>query len=267
MSEILPFDDALSVLEEYSKETFVSDLYVPSLERNFRLKEITAKQQKKIISSVVDSSASGYKAHFIPVFLEILKENCSESKDVLENLTLIDRQFLTISLKSAINEKVNIDFEDGVTESVSLLPVLQKMKSYKHPKETLKLIEKNSLLIEIGLKVPTLKLELEYFNQMPELKKEVSDTETMKKVLSEAYIYETSKYISSLKIDNKDLGFDVLNVGQKYLILEKLPATIVQIVLNQITEWKLQTDKVIEVTSSNGRTKTLETDGSLFVSN
>ena len=128
-------------------------------------------------------------------------------------------------------------------------------------------VTKNNLKINLILKFPSIKKEVDYFNALPDFETKKSDTETLKNLVSEAYIFETSKFIHSVIIDDKDLSFDKLTVNQKYQFVEKLPAIVVQKVLEKISVWKNTLDKILTVTSSTGVEKVLEPDALLFLSN
>ena len=76
------FNEALNILNNISKESFSSDVWIPSLKRSVKIQEITAKQQKTLIESAIDSTV--LKSTFSKYFYEIVCSNCSEDKEIVE---------------------------------------------------------------------------------------------------------------------------------------------------------------------------------------
>jgi hypothetical protein len=72
----LSFSDALKILDNATTEAFTTSVWIPSLKRNVSIKEISAKQQKKLLQSALDSSIA--KSTFAKTFYQIIKENCLE---------------------------------------------------------------------------------------------------------------------------------------------------------------------------------------------
>jgi hypothetical protein len=70
MSEdnVLDFNDALKALDHITKESFSFDVWIPSIERFVKMKEINAKQQKAIIESAIDYTNSK------PTFSKVLHD-------------------------------------------------------------------------------------------------------------------------------------------------------------------------------------------------
>jgi hypothetical protein len=175
-------------------------------------------------------------------------------------------------MRNQISNKLKVTFTDKKTkeetqEDVDLSSLVSSFEEIDINDTEEISVTKNNLKINLILKFPSIKKEVDYFNALPDFETKKSDTETLKNLVSEAYIFETSKFIHSVIIDDKDLSFDKLTVNQKYQFVEKLPAIVVQKVLEKISVWKNTLDKILTVTSSTGVEKVLEPDALLFLSN
>lgn len=267
MSNVLSFNEALSVLEACSENVFKNKLWVPSLKREIAVKELTAKQQKNLLSAVLDSSTNKTKSSFVKAFFEILKENCELSLEELNNLTFIDRHFILLGLRYYSNPKIKINFSEQEEESVDLTELLNSIKNYNHPiPETLTLIKSNVEIL-VSITAPTLRTEVDYLSYNFNIPDTLSEEETLKALLAEAYILETSKYITDISIANNNLNFSKLSIKQKYTLIEKLPATITQSILERVTQWKEESEKYFTVKSSKGSKQVLDAETLLFLSN
>ena len=70
MSETnVTFTQALNILDNISKESFLTDVWIPSLKQFIKVKEINAKQQKSIIESAIDSTVS--KSNFSKILFDV----------------------------------------------------------------------------------------------------------------------------------------------------------------------------------------------------
>ena len=267
MSEnsITTFKDALQVLEGFTSNTFVCKHWIPSLQTEIVLKELNAKQQKKLLAAAMDSSSGSYKPFFIKAFYDIILENCIEGRELIDSISYIDRLLLSVSVRSQSSDTLKINFSETGEELVALPPLLESIRKYKHPESVFIKLEKNSIPIEIEIKVPSFKTEVDYLNATPNFQKIKDETETLKALITESYIYETSKYVETLKINDIDLNYSKLTVAQKYTIFEKLPVIIPQLILEKIAVWKKEIDELLTVTSSAGESKTLDIDSILFL--
>ena len=72
----LNFDDALSSLETLTSNSFLTDAWIPSLNKTVQLKELTAKQQMTLIENFFDAIEN--KITFSKTFFNIILENCLE---------------------------------------------------------------------------------------------------------------------------------------------------------------------------------------------
>ena len=111
-----------------------------------------------------------------------------------------------------------------------------------------------------------------YEEQIHKKEKRVDDiknTEDIQKILSEAFVGETSKYIQSIEINNVDVNFDSYDFSKKIKIVEKLPSGLIQKILETVSIWKKQFDEILTVEFTENETtykKVLSIDSLLFLS-
>lgn len=267
MSEILNFNDALNSLEIF-KELCVAKIWIPSLQREITVKELSAKQQKTLLSAAVET-ASEYKSFFLKNLYQILLQNCKESPAVINNLNLVDYASIVIGLRKQTGEEVSVTFNtENKTEHqerINLNPVLERLKNINFPKLEPITFRKNELDIVIMPRIPTILEDVTFFDYLPTVKKQETPTDIFKQLIAETYMYESAKCIEHVSVTGKDLGYENLNVKQKYALVERLPAVLIQDLLNQITIWKNLVNEALTVESSNGVKKQLDLDSILFL--
>jgi len=265
-NNILNFTDALNKLNKIAKENFYVDAWVPSLERTIRFQEINAKQQKTIIESAIDSSVS--KSTFSKIFYEILSSNCEEDAEVLKTLTIIDKNSIAFHIRSQISETINVIFSEDpkIQSDINILSILDKYKSFKHPENKNVTYAKNEISVNVILSIPKFYAEGDFDSYIYNKERKENNVDDIKNLITDAFIGETAKYIKSIHINDNDINYDSLHIPQKIQIVEKLPATLIQNILQSIMNIKNEINAVSEV-SYLEYTKILEADSLIFISN
>jgi hypothetical protein len=228
----LSFKDALNVLEDLSKNSFVSEVWIPSLKKNITIKEINAKQQKELLESAIDSSM--YKSSFSKTFYDIVVSNASESKEVLDTLNLVDKVAIAIALRKQISSTIKVEFKEDLSEDISLEEISNKIKNYSSSEPISFDVVKNNISINITVALPTILSDVGFDSFLLKNKKKTDDIEEVKSIITDAFLSETSKYIQSVSIDTQDLNYSSFSIHQKIQFVEKLPATIIQQIIDII---------------------------------
>jgi hypothetical protein len=265
--ETLSFKDALNALDAITKDTFVSDVWIPSLNRTISIKEINAKQQKNLLEAAIDSSV--YKSSFAKAFYEIITTNISESKEVIDNLTLADKISISVCLRNQIAPTIKVEFTEGAeSEDYPLNTIIERVKAYTPPNSETFEITKNGVSVSVTTALPTILSDVQFDTFLLKNKKKTEDSEEVKTIITDAFLGETSKYIKSLSIDGVDLNYSSFSIYQKIQFVEKLPGAIIQQILNIVTKWKKELEDLITVKSLDGeKSKVLELDSLLFLNN
>jgi hypothetical protein len=263
----LSFKDALNALDTVSKDSFISEVWIPSLNRSVTVKEINARQQKNLLEAAIDSSV--YKTTFSKAFYDIIISNISEPREVLDSLTIADKIAIAVALRSQISPTIKVEFEDSdITEDISLKTITDKIKHYVTPPEESFEVVKNGVSISVNVILPTIHSEVQFDTFLLKNKKKTDDTEEVKTIITDAFLGETSKYIKNVSIDGGDLNYSSFSIHQKIQFVEKLPAAVIQKILDIVAKWKKELEAVITIKASTGDyTKLLEVDSLLFLTN
>lgn len=269
----LNFEQLLQAIEQVS-DTFNVNAWVPSKQNYFLFKEIDAKQQKFLLSSAINSSI--YNANFVKTFYKILEDNFIDKEKITElnSFTIFDKFSIALTLKSKISDTFKVSFDDdkNITKDVNLIEIIEKFKSFENPKDEHVELNNESVKLRLQISVPTLIKELEYEEEIHKKEKRVDDIKNIddvKKIISDAFISETSKYIKEISINDQTIEFDSYNFNKKISIIERLPSTAIQKILEIVSVWKKQIDEILTVKiTEEGKeySKTISIDSILFLS-
>jgi hypothetical protein len=263
-STIMDFNEALNVLDNASSESFVKEAWVPSLNRTVKVKELNAKQQKSLIESAIDST--DLKFTFSKVFYNILLENVLEDKSVIDSFTIIDKNSIAFSMRSQLSDTINIVFQEEprVENKVVISDILEKFKNYTHPEPEKIVFSKDTFEIQVDIKSPYYSEEVQqdpvYYGET----KNKDKAEEIKNIIVGTFLGETAKYINEITINGNILGYNSLTIKQKLQFVEKLPASLIQNIIDKIANIKTNLEKLSTV-SYEDHTKLINVDSLLFV--
>lgn len=267
-NDIVNFNDALNLINLVS-ESFTVDIWIPSKKKTIKFKEMDAKQQKKLLGVAIDNSV--YNTGFTNSFYEILKNNILDNveDDFIENLSLLDKASIAIKLRRQISENINIIFDskNKINKSFNLNEIVKKFENCEIPENQTVEVKNEKNSIKILLSYPTIKTELEFDKEFLKNNKkadQVKTQEDVQDIITEAFISETTKYISEIWISEKEINFISLTPKQKVQIIEKLPSNIMQKILDNISKWKNFSDDLLRVEFED-YSKVINIDSILFL--
>jgi hypothetical protein len=271
-NNILNFEDALKVLDTVS-ETFSVNVWIPSKKKEYTFKEIDAKQQKNMLSTAMNSSI--YNTNFVKNLYSILNSNFLDKKNSedLNNFTVFDKFSIAVSLKDKISDETSITFDEknNIVKKVSLKPIIEKFKTFETPDNEFIEVDNQNVKIKLEISVPTIQNELQYEEQLHKKEKKVDDikdSDEIQRIVSEAFIGETTKYIKTIYINDNNLNFENVDFLKKIKLVEKLPSGILQKILAIVSKWKAEIDSVLTlsiVEDGKTYTKVLNIDSVLFL--
>ena len=270
--KILNFDNELQAIEAISN-SFTVDAWIPSKQKMYSFKEIDANQQKNLLSSAMNSSV--YNTNFVKTFYHILEENfVGEEKKEINSFTIFDKASIALALKSKISKEANIIFDEDKEniKKINIISILKRFDSFQTPEPENVELKNDENHIKLEIAVPTIGKEFDYEKEMHKKEKRVDDiknTEDIQKILSEAFVGETSKYIQNIWINDTDINFNNFDFSKKIKIIEKLPSGLIQKILEIVSKWKKNYDEILTVeTVENESTykKVLTIDSLLFLS-
>jgi hypothetical protein len=267
---ILDFDKAINLLDSVSN-IFKIDIWIPSIKKNIPFKEMEAKQQKTLLAAAMDNSL--YNSSFSKSFYEIIKQNLIESEDFkkedVDKLNIFDKASIAIHLRNKISNKLKVSFNEDkkVSEYVDLKLILEKFKTFEYKDNIDISITNNDTIIKVTLRVPSIKDEVVYDEDVYKLFKNSNNLKTeddVKTLVTEAFISEASKYISNICISSQEINFEQLTLKQKIQITERLSSTIMQQILEIVSDWKTILDNILEVKYED-YTSNVKIDSVLFL--
>jgi len=244
------FNEALSSLDSLKKEF---ELFVPSLGKKVKFKGLTTKQQKDAVKSALEKSFSGIS--FALLANSIIKENCQEKIEFL----LSDRSYLLVALRAASLHKV-YKKEDKETD---LTFILDNNISLPNDVKSTEIVDES---VKVKASIPTFTRDT---NINIETKKKISplpdDDNLAKEAVGEIYINELTKYINTVSVntgsDVVDINFDELTLSQKVQVLEKLPLSVNNKLIDFINASKAFEKKYFE---KDGTSVDIDIDQTLF---
>jgi hypothetical protein len=264
ITNTLSFTDALNVLENISKDSFTVDAWIPSLNRTVKVKELTAKQQKKLIESAIDVTIK--KPTFSRFFYEIVSENCLEEKSVIDNFTTADVVSIAFYMRSQISDTIKVVFQETpkIEEKIEIKTILDKISNYSNPSNEIVDFSKNDVSISVELGLPIFYQQHLFDEFLYGNKKEKDQVEEIKTLISSAFLGETSKYIKDIKVNGNSLNYGALSVAQKQQVIGVIPASLIQNILEKIVGWKEKIDEICTVEKDSLK-KSIEIDSMLFL--
>jgi hypothetical protein len=215
----------------------VYSVFIPSLQKSLLFKEMTTKQEKMIVKTIVDSPV--YNSEFIFAIREIIKENCAEDLDV-DSLTIIDKTAICLAMREkSIGEVFTYTFKDTEkTKDIVIKDYIDKFKSIKIPEDK----EVGTDDVRIMCTYPTIltefKLESEFRSNVDDLG--INSVAEARTAIGNVFTNEIVKYIKSITI-NKNGAFVSLdmanfNFKDRIVILEEIGNTAIREVVKYIED-------------------------------
>jgi hypothetical protein len=224
-------NDILKQLDSLNESSGI-DVYVPSLKRSVKFKNLNLKQQKDLLKSSVDETLT--KLSFIVNFFNIIQDNIIDKIDV-NNLYAFDRSAIAIALRANgltseyTNGDATVNLLD-VIKQISTIPVLDTFTSS---------IEAGD--IKIDLEVPHLGYDKDISNLTINKLKSIQDRD-IKALVGELFVYEIIKYIKTVTFNlptgENVILFNTLKIDEKISIMEKIPSTLTNKILQFIKNYR-----------------------------
>lgn len=241
--------DILKQLEKLNETTGIS-VYVPSLGKAIRFKNINLKQQKDLLKSSIDDTLT--RLSFTTKFYSIIKENAIDYIDV-SKLLVIDRLAIAIALRSS-----GLSSAYG---SIDLNNLTKQIQATAIDTSALKAtVESQGLTI--NLEAPTLGVDNDISLTTIAKLKNISERD-VKTQIGELFVHEIVKFIRSITFKTEDgeqtVTFTNLNTDNKISITEKLPSTATSKILDFIKAYRVFENKFITLDDT-----IVEIDSSFF---
>ena len=173
------------------------EVFIPSQKKTVKVKSLNLKQQKDLISSVLDGIKGSLD--FTKTLNKIIIDNSG-----LDDLKLYDKLPFIISMrKDSLGNEVQRD-DSG---KVELQKIIDSLKNTPFQLKDEKVVKYENL--KIGLKVPTLKEEITLLTKS---ERDIdSKDDEFKDSVGTLYLLEIVKYIQSLEIDEEVIDMSVID--------------------------------------------------------
>ena len=235
MSQVINgnINDILGTIKDIQDKN-VYPVYIPSLKKNVMFKEMTTKQEKTLVKTIVDSPI--YNSEFIFAIREIIKENCAEEIDV-DNLTVIDKTAICLSMRlKSIGSRFEYTFSGAdLTKEINVAEYVDRFKDINIPKN--KVVGDDTFKIECGY--PTIlteyTLEKEFRSNTQEL--DIKNLDEAREALGNVFTNELVKYIKKITI-KKDEETEVVLDMNDYTFANRI--SIVETIGNKVTSAIIQ---------------------------
>lgn len=267
-------NDILKIVNR-ANETFIYEIFVPSLNRKLMFRELNTSQQKRILKAVIDSPA--YNTEFIYALRTVIKENCVEEIDV-DNFTILDKMIIAMTMRSiGINNDLDLQFnipnsEEKIIRRINLKDLINV--AITNIKINPISIKDDTGIFEIVCGLPTIADE---FNLENELHKnsnniDIKNEKELRETVGEVFTNEIIKYIKQVNIKNENneiitIDLKPLKFKDRIAILEKLPAKVNIKIIEYINSVNKEFEKVLLFSEEiNGKKieQRLKIDSSFF---
>lgn len=275
-------EDLQSVIKlmERANETFAYAVWVPSLKKTVMFREINTSQQKRMIKAIIDSPV--HNTEFIFALRDIIAENCIDTNIDVGSLTLVDKLFIALKMRSvSINDEVEVAFKAGeetVKRAFSIEKLIedaQKVLKIEYEKT----VKDKSGVYTIECGVPSIDIEysLEKELHSNEELNEERTPENIRRIIGDVFTSELVKYIRSISIANADtitkIDMNSLSFRNRIALAEQIPSKILKEVIQYIADVKEGMKKVTLLKTTyqdkNGKDveieEALSVDGSFFI--
>jgi hypothetical protein len=239
----------LSKLKDLNNSNVIS-VYIPSAKSEMSFRPLSVKQQKDLIKSGLDGSLSGITLS--NTINDIVTANSTVKYDFL----VTDKIPVILALRTQAfgsNYTLKDDDKDIV---FNLTDILSKKLKFSLSQETEVVSEDEQVVA--SLKVINLSDDIKINNfQVDKLKK--NKDEQLSETVGSLFIYEIVKFVNKITIGEDELEMETLPIKDRLTIIESLPATLNNQILDYIQKFRKEESEYLTVSGN-----TLSIDARLF---
>jgi hypothetical protein len=240
MTQENKLDKILKNMERVNN-SFSYEVWIPSLNKHVRFKEINTSQQKRLVKSIIDSPV--YKTQFILTAKDIIEENLVDKDLDVTSLTILDKMFILVKMRSvSIGKDIEIEMASKINEEVKYKTKVDLDKILSSAKKDVKEIKPEEIVVgqyKVVCNIPNIlceyKLEEELRQHEQFSLNDVQSIEEVREMIGVKYINELCKFTQSLEITGGDdveiYNFVDFSFADRIQIIESLPAKVIKSVL------------------------------------
>lgn len=258
-------NEILKLLNTVNTEKAI-DVYIPSLKRDIKFKNINTGQQKRLIKTVIDNPI--FQTRLVYAIYEIVSENCLDS-NALSALTYLDSIAAVIQLRVVNHGSKYNALISGENYVMDLSTIVENSKTLVY------LADENYIesVYTVNVGLPTI---IEQYENEKQIRGKTLGTHTEEvnavEAVGDAFIGEISKFIKEITVEVEGkatpLNYKALRYDQRYQVLEKLPISLVKSIMLYIEKATELQRQLLTFTGTNvkGQTKPaiVPLDSSLF---
>lgn len=244
-----------TVVENHSSSILNSD------GKEYKFKPLTTSQLKQIIQTVVDESTT--QTSFHNAVYGIMKQNFLNGNKTIENFNILDKLLFIVSTRiNSVSPTLFIRGDDNNSFiPVNLKEVEEKLITLVKTETDLladKKIGNEQITIEVGIPLITTeqKVNTEVYSK---LNTKSEDPDAMQEILGTAFLIEISKWIKQVSVLEQTLDLNEIDLESKLEAIEKIPASVIEKVIEYIETTKQKIDNCLIVSN-----KLLPLNGTLF---
>jgi hypothetical protein len=242
--------DIINLLEELEVNSGY-DVYLPSLNKEVKFKQLTTEQLKQLLKTAVNAPI--YNTEFILIFNSIIKQNCLDKDVNVDALTVYDKLFVLFKTKiECISPDYTFIFTDEEVEAYSLsndtdtVSVEQHYNNFVNKKYNIASETYTQNNCSVDCSIPTIEIENKLETELHKNNKINSVTEdNIQSIIGDAFISEVTKFINKLVINDKEINLGSLSFKDRITVVEKLPVTLINNVLKYIESYKNTTNELV----------------------
>lgn len=227
----------------------------------YDFKPLTTSQLKKIVQTVIDTSTT--QTAFHSTIYEIMKQNALNTSKPVESFNVLDKLLFIVETRiNAVSPTLFIRGDEANTFiPADLNEVKTKLSDLVNTKKELienKIVGDESITVNIG--IPLITTEQTVNKEIyAKLNINSEDPDVAQEVLGTAFLIEISKWMQQLTVLGQTLDLNEIPINSKLEAIEKIPASVVEKVIDYIEKTKQMIDSCLIVSN-----KLLPLNGTLF---
>lgn len=223
-----------------------------------KFKSLTTLQLKELVKTAVDSPLT--QSVFNSTASRVFKESVSSAPEDTQ-FNVVDRLLFLIETRiQTISPTKNVKNDDKEVE-IDYVKVLTSLKNSL--KTNIKLFgpaSSNTSKISITYGVTLIETEVQLEEEVyKNIEIKIDNVEELRKVVGDAFINEVAKSIHSVSIEDKTINLNEVPFKKRLKIIETLPASLIQKVVEYIEAYKNVINKSLTV-----KDYTIPIDSTLF---
>jgi hypothetical protein len=242
-------NEILDLLKDL-ETTFGYTVYIPSLQKEIKFKQLTTEQLKTLYKSVINKAVLNLE--FNTQFNEIIKQNCLDTDINIDKLTIYDKVLIFVKTRlECLSPEVKFFLTDEEIEQLDTsdnfvtISLLEHYNNFVNKKITFDQQTYEANNCSVICDIPTLDIENKF--QVELTTKTLTDAETseLADIVGDTFVNEVTKFIIHLKVNDKNINLAETDFKTRIAIIKALPSALIIKVLEYITAYKQKINELL----------------------